>query len=230
MKYLLFLSIAAVGVGALFVLARQTAPQSAAINPSLNQKVDPMKLQQATFAAGCFWGVESAFRKVPGVVSTEVGYTGGRTDKPTYEDVCTDQTGHAEAVRVTYDPSKVSYPELLDAFWTSHDPTTVDRQGPDVGSQYRSAIFFHDADQERAARASLREVDESGAFRRKIVTQIAPAGPFFRAEEYHQQYFERRGAGATCHVGPATIHTRLAAEAARQRQADPAHASASAVP
>lgn len=227
MKYLLPLGMVALAVGAFSMLARRAGPAPATINPSLNQKVDPMKLKQATFAAGCFWGVESAFRKVPGVVNTEVGYTGGRTDKPTYEDVCTDATGHAEAVRVTYDPSKVSYAELLDAFWTSHDPTTVDRQGPDVGNQYRSAIFFHDPEQEQTARASLKEVDESGAFRRKIVTQIVPAGPFFRAEEYHQQYFERRGAGAMCHVGPATVHTKLAADAARQREADLSHAAVS---
>ena len=227
MKYLLLLPAAALAIGALWMLARPAEPDRATINPSLNQKVDPMKLKQATFAAGCFWGVESAFRKVPGVVSTEVGYTGGRTDKPTYEDVCTDATGHAEAVRVTYDPAKVSYAELLDAFWTSHDPTTVGRQGPDVGSQYRSAIFFHDPEQEQTARASLKEVDGSGVFRRKIVTQIVPAGPFFRAEEYHQQYFDRRGAGAMCHVGPATVHTKLAAEAARQREADLSHAAVS---
>src|SRR5205807_1278593 len=126
--------------------------------------------------------------------------------------------GHAESVRVTYDPTKVSYAELLDAFWSAHDPTTADRQGPDVGSQYRSAIFFHDPEQEQTARASLKEVDASGAFRRPIVTEIVPAGPFYRAEDYHQQYFEKAGYGEQCHVGPATVHTELAADSARHRQ------------
>ncbi len=160
------------------------------------------------------------FQKVPGVLATQVGYTGGRTVDPTYKQVCTDRTGHAEAVRVTYDPARVSYPELLDVFWSSHDPTTVDRQGPDVGSQYRSAIFSHDAGQERLARASVMEVDASRAFRRKIVTRIEPAGEFYSAEEYHQRYFEKQGSGATCHVGVAEIHTKLAAEAAAKRQAE----------
>jgi peptide methionine sulfoxide reductase msrA/msrB len=177
-----------------------------------------MKTEQATFAAGCFWGVEAAFRKVNGVVSTQVGYTGGHTVDPTYKDVCTDDTGHAEAVLVTFDPARVSYPELLDAFWTCHDPTTVDQQGPDFGSQYRSAIFFHDAEQERQARASIKEVDASGVFKRKIVTQIEPAEKFYTAEEYHQRYFEKQGTAATCHVGVATVHTKLAAEAAARRQ------------
>ena len=177
-----------------------------------------MKLKQAMFAAGCFWGVEAGFRHVNGVVATQVGYTGGATENPTYEDVCTDRTGHAEAVLVTYDPAKVSYAELLDAFWSSHDPTTRDRQGPDVGTQYRSVIFFHDPQQEELARASLKEVDESGVMRRKIVTQIVPAGQFYPAEDYHQRYFERRGMGETCHVGPAVVHTRLAAQAREQRE------------
>ena len=186
-------------------------------NSSLGQKVDPMKLKQATFAAGCFWGVEAAFRRVPGVVATEVGFTGGHTENPTYDQVCTHTTGHAEAVLVSYDPQKVSYPELLDAFWSCHDPTTADRQGPDVGSQYRSAIFFHDPEQERLARASLKEVDQSGVFGSKIVTQIVPAPRFYPAEDYHQQYFERRGTADSCHTGIATVHTKLAAEAAQQR-------------
>src|SRR5271170_2417854 len=157
-------------------------------------------LSQGTFAAGCFWGVEAAFAKLPGVVKTEVGYTGGTVPNATYKQVCSGRTGHAEAVRVTFDPEKISYPELLDAFWSSHDPTTVDRQGPDVGSQYRSAIFVHDEEQERVAKASIAEVDAMHVFRRKIVTQIAPAGPFYSAEEYHQQYFEKQGAADSCHV------------------------------
>src|SRR5437870_3533696 len=213
-------------LGAIILLAackeRNVASTGATTNPSLNQRIDPMQTKKATFAAGCFWGVEATFRKTPGVVATAVGYTGGKTKQPTYEDVCTDGTGHAEAVLVTYDPTKVSYAELLDAFWSVHDPTTVDRQGPDVGSQYRSAIFFHDAEQEQTARESLKEVDASGVFKRKIVTQIVPAGDFYPAETYHQQYFEKRGMAESCHVGVAQVHTKLAAEAAKKRQSSAA--------
>jgi peptide-methionine (S)-S-oxide reductase len=178
-----------------------------------------METKQATFAAGCFWGVEAAFAKIPGVLSTSVGYTGGHLDHPTYRQVCTARTGHAEAVRVTFDPARVSYAELLDAFWSSHDPTTVDRQGPDIGPQYRSAIFVHDDEQERIATASLNEVDSSGVFRRKIVTQIAAAETFHPAEDYHQQYFMKQGLSESCHVGVAAVHTRLAKAAAEQRNA-----------
>jgi peptide-methionine (S)-S-oxide reductase len=149
--------------------------------------------QKATFAAGCFWGVEAAFRQVPGVVDAAVGYTGGKLPNPTYEDVCTDRTGHAEAVQVEFDPAKVSYDRLLDVFWENHDPTTKNRQGPDVGTQYRSAIFFHDAEQERAAKDSIVHQEKSGRFRRPIVTEIVPAAEFWRAEEYHQRYLEKRG-------------------------------------
>jgi peptide-methionine (S)-S-oxide reductase len=149
--------------------------------------------QKATFAAGCFWGVEAAFRQVPGVVDTAVGYTGGMLANPTYEDVCTDRTGHAEAVLVEFDPSKVSYEKLLDVFWDNHDPTTKNRQGPDVGTQYRSAIFYHDAEQERAARDSKTRQEKSGRFRRPIVTEIVPEKEFWRAEDYHQRYLEKRG-------------------------------------
>ncbi|MGD0464805.1 MAG: peptide-methionine (S)-S-oxide reductase MsrA [Tepidisphaeraceae bacterium] len=177
------------------------------------------KTEQATFAAGCFWGVEAMFQKVAGVVATQVGYAGGQTARPTYKQVCSGRTGHAEAVRVTYDPARVGYPELLDVFWSCHDPTTVDRQGPDVGSQYRSAIFFHDAEQERLARASVMEVDGSRVFKRKIVTRIEPADEFYPAEDYHQQYFEKQGSAESCHVGVATVHTKLAADAAAKRQA-----------
>lgn len=150
-------------------------------------------MAKATFGAGCFWGVEAAFRGVPGVVATAVGYAGGHFEHPTYELVCTDRTGHAEVVEVDYDPDKASYEELLEVFWSSHDPTQVNRQGPDVGRQYRSAIFFHDAEQERAARESKAALEASGRYRRPIATEITPAGRFWRAEDYHQQYFEKRG-------------------------------------
>jgi peptide-methionine (S)-S-oxide reductase len=149
--------------------------------------------QKATFAAGCFWGVEAALRQVPGVVDAAVGYTGGKLANPTYEDVCSDRTGHAEAVQVEFDPIQVSYDRLLDVFWENHDPTTKNRQGPDVGTQYRSAIFFHDADQEKAAAESRDRLEKGGRFRRPIVTEIVPASTFWRAEEYHQRYLEKRG-------------------------------------
>ncbi len=147
--------------------------------------------ETATFAAGCFWGVEAAFCRVPGVISTTVGYTGGTAENPGYHDVCTGLTGHAEAVRVIYDPQQVSYDALLDLFWSIHDPTTLNRQGPDVGSQYRSAIFYHTEEQKRRAEAS--RLQQSGRFRRPIVTQIVPATVFWPAEEYHQKYLEKRG-------------------------------------
>ena len=150
-------------------------------------------IRKATFGAGCFWGVEVAFRQVEGVVSTAVGYLGGTLENPTYEDVCSGTTGHAEVVQVDYDPSRVSYEELLAVFWSVHDPTTLNRQGPDAGTQYRSAIFFHDADQEEAARASKEGLEHQGRYRDPIVTQIAPASPFYPAEEYHQRYLEKCG-------------------------------------
>jgi peptide-methionine (S)-S-oxide reductase len=155
---------------------------------------------KATFAAGCFWGVESMFRAVPGVLDAACGYTGGRTENPTYEQVCSGRTGHAEAVEVTFDPARVSFGDLLDVFWANHDPTTPNRQGPDVGEQYRSAVFVHDPDQERAAREKMAALQAAGRFRRPIVTEIVPAGPFYRAEEYHQRYFERRGIAPACHI------------------------------
>jgi peptide-methionine (S)-S-oxide reductase len=148
---------------------------------------------KATFAAGCFWGVEELFRNTPGVLSTQVGYTGGHTDNPTYKEVCTDRTGHAEAVEIEYDPQRVSYEQLLEIFWANHDPTTLNRQGPDIGTQYRSAIFYHNPEQQAAAIASKRALEQSGRFHRPIVTEILPAGPFYRAEEYHQQYLAKRG-------------------------------------
>jgi peptide-methionine (S)-S-oxide reductase len=156
-------------------------------------------MQKATFAAGCFWGVEAAFRQLKGVKSTAVGYTGGHTDNPTYEQVCTDRTGHAEAVEAEFDPAEISYDELLRTFWENHDPTQLNRQGPDHGSQYRSAIFFHSPEQQAAASASKERLAASGQYKRPIVTQIVPAGTFHRAEEYHQQYLEKRGQ-ASCHV------------------------------
>ncbi len=150
-------------------------------------------MKQATFGAGCFWGVEADFRRIPGVVDTAVGYSGGRTVDPSYEDVCTDRTGHAEVVQVTYDPAKVSYERLLEVFFTSHDPTQLNRQGPDIGTQYRSVIFYHDPEQKAEAEESKQHWESLGRFRRPIVTQILPAAPFYRAEEYHQQYLAKRG-------------------------------------
>jgi len=153
-----------------------------------------MSLQKATFGAGCFWGVEAEFRQLPkGVVSTAVGYEGGTMKNPTYRDVCTDRTGHAEAVEVEYNPEEISYEELLKVFWENHDPTTLNRQGPDVGKQYRSVIFYHTPEQQAAALASKEKLEKSGKYRRPIVTEIVPATTFYRAEEYHQQYLEKRG-------------------------------------
>jgi peptide-methionine (S)-S-oxide reductase len=156
-------------------------------------------LERATFGAGCFWGVEAAFRQVPGVVATRVGYTGGHVPNPTYEMVCSHATGHAEAVEVTYDPDRVSYEELLDVFWTEHNPTTRDRQGFDIGSQYRSAIFFHSAEQQATAERTKKEQQAKLHWPKKIVTEIVPATDFYEAEDYHQQYLEKRGR-ATCTV------------------------------
>lgn len=150
-------------------------------------------MEKATFGAGCFWGIEAAFRKVPGVLSTSVGYVGGSFANPTYEDVCSGETGHAEVVQVEYDPSQLSYEEILDVFWTIHDPTTLNRQGPDIGTQYRSAIFFHNPEQEAAARTSKKRLESSERFKKPIVTEITSASEFYRAEEYHQRYFEKRG-------------------------------------
>lgn len=150
-------------------------------------------MEKGTFAAGCFWGVEEAFRQVKGVVSTAVGYTGGSFKDPTYKDVCSGKTGHAETVEIEYDPSRVSYEELLSVFWENHDPTTLNRQGPDIGTQYRSAIFFHTPEQKAAAIASKEKLQNSGRYKNPIATEITPASRFYRAEDYHQQYFEKRG-------------------------------------
>ena len=156
-------------------------------------------MTKATFGAGCFWGVETAFREVNGVTATRVGYLGGTMKNPTYHDVCTDMTGHAEVVEVEFDPSKVSYEDLLNVFWTCHDPTQLNRQGPDVGTQYRSAIFFHSPEQEKAARASKEKLQASGRYKRPMVTEIAPVSEFWLAEDYHQQYLEKRGI-KSCHL------------------------------
>ena len=153
----------------------------------------------ATFGAGCFWGVEANFRRIPGVLDAVSGYSGGHTDHPSYRDVCTDTTGHAEVVQVTFDPTKVTYDELLGVFWKIHDPTQVNRQGPDFGKQYRTAIFFHSPAQEAAAKKSKQALEASGKFPRPVATEITPAGPFWRAEEYHQRYLEKRGA-TDCHI------------------------------
>jgi peptide-methionine (S)-S-oxide reductase len=153
----------------------------------------------ATFGAGCFWGVEAAFRRTPGVIDAAVGYSGGDLEKPTYKDVCTDETGHAEVVQVTFDPQKLNYSQLLDVFWKIHDPTQVNRQGPDFGKQYRTVIFFHSRDQEEIARKSKQALESCGKFRHPIATEISPVKTFWRAEEYHQRYLEKRGA-ESCHI------------------------------
>jgi peptide-methionine (S)-S-oxide reductase len=161
-----------------------------------NSKIKEIKMETAIFAAGCFWGVESDFQKLKGVASTEVGYTGGHTKDPTYQQVCTDTTGHAEAVRITYDPAVIGYDDLLKVFWENHNPTTPDRQGPDVGSQYRSAIFYTTPEQQKAAISSREKLDKSQKYSRPIVTEITPATDFYRAEEYHQQYYQKKGGGS----------------------------------
>ena len=155
--------------------------------------------QKATFAAGCFWGVEAAFRQVKGVVSTSVGFMGGTVENPSYRDVCTGETGHAEVVHILYDPSRVSYEDLLTVFWECHDPTSRNRQGPDIGTQYRSAVFYHTPEQRALAEASKDRLHGSGRYKKNIVTEIRPAAPFYRAEEYHQQYLEKRGL-ASCTI------------------------------
>jgi len=159
-----------------------------------------MSTEKATFGAGCFWGVEAAFAAIPGVTSTAVGYEGGQLDRPTYKDVCTDRTGHAEVVELDFDPARVTYDQILDAFFALHDPTTLNRQGPDWGAQYRSAIFFHSPEQEAQALAKIEQLTEAGSFKpKRIVTKVEAAQTFCRAEEYHQKYLEKRGQ-ASCHI------------------------------
>jgi peptide-methionine (S)-S-oxide reductase len=155
-------------------------------------------MEKATFGAGCFWGVEETFRQLKGVLSTAVGYEGGLMNNPTYKDVCTDRTGHAEVVQVEYDPKQISYDQLLDVFWHNHNPTSLNRQGPDIGTQYRSVIFFHDAKQEKTAQASKEKLQKT-SYKSPVVTQIVPAAIFWKAEDYHQQYLAKRGLGS-CHL------------------------------
>jgi peptide-methionine (S)-S-oxide reductase len=160
----------------------------------------PARTEKATFAAGCFWHVEATFRRVKGVVAVTSGYTGGTKENPTYEQVCSDKTGHAEAVEIEYDPSQLSYDELLEVFWSEHDPTTLNRQGWDVGTQYRSMIFYHSPEQRAAALASKERLEKSGRYKSPIVTQIVPAATFYKAEEYHQRYYERHPAAELGHA------------------------------
>ena len=164
----------------------------------MESELSERETELATFAAGCFWGVESSFRRLPGVVDVVVGYIGGTADNPTYEQVCSGRTGHAEAVQITFDPAQISYSQLVDAFWKVHDPTTLNRQGPDFGTQYRSAIFTHSEVQSMEAKVSMEAAQSQ--FRDPIVTQIEPAGTFWPAEEYHQRYFEKKGIEGGCHV------------------------------
>jgi peptide-methionine (S)-S-oxide reductase len=156
-------------------------------------------MELATFGGGCFWGVEHAFRQIPGVIETTVGYEGGTMPNPTYHDVCTDATGHAEVVQISFDPARVSYQTLLDAFFDLHDPTQLNRQGPDFGTQYRSVIFYHSPEQQEAAQKTIAQLARSAKYRKPIVTQVVPAATFYPAEDYHQRYFEKQGIAPTCH-------------------------------
>lgn len=186
--------IAVLLLGALMVKSARPGPRPAS---TLGKRDTAMKTEKATFGAGCFWGVEATFREVEGVIETSVGYMGGDLPNPTYGDVCTDRTGHAEVVEVEYDPAKVTYGQLLDVFWSNHDPTTLNRQGPDFGTQYRSVIFVRTPEQAAAAEASKAKQQELAArIGRRVVTEIAPAAQFWKAEEYHQQYLEKRGLGS----------------------------------
>lgn len=164
------------------------------------EKPEKENLEKATFGAGCFWGVEAAFGHIKGVVKANSGFMGGTLKNPSYEDVCAGKTGHAEVVRVEYDPAIVSYEKLLDIFWDMHDPTTPDRQGPDIGNQYRSVIFYYTPEQEKAAKLSREKLEKSGKYKRPVVTEIIPAGDFYMAEDYHQKYYEKRGLKPACHI------------------------------
>ncbi len=176
----------------------QAKPETPQPGGDTSRVREDVKMEKATFGAGCFWGVEAAFRRIEGVVATSVGYMGGTVENPTYEVVCSHKSGHAEVVETVYDPERVSYEDLLTVFWNCHDPTQKDRQGPDIGAQYRSVVFFHTPEQEAAALASRDALEKSGRYSRAIATEIEPAAAFWRAEEYHQQYLEKRGL-AECH-------------------------------
>lgn len=186
----------------LSVIAFLAAPGRSAETPTTQPaRESSVKTETATFAAGCFWGVESTFLKIPGVLQTQVGYSGGYTANPTYRSVCSGSTGHAEAIEVVFDPAKVSYQKLLEVFFENHDPTTLNRQGPDIGEQYRSAIFFHTPEQQALALDEKEKRNKSGEYVAPLVTQILPATRFYRAEEYHQRYFEKKGVNWSCHSG-----------------------------
>lgn len=175
------------------------SPQDANTTTNPNPVANAAKLESAMFGAGCFWQVEEVFRKVPGVITTAVGYAGGKTKKPTYQEVCTGSTNHAEVLHIEFDPKVVSYDQLLDVFWKNHNPTTLNRQGPDVGTQYRSAIFYYSPEQKKAAEESKKQLDTSKKWKKPVVTQIEPAPEFYRAEDYHQRYLQKRGIDA-CHI------------------------------
>lgn len=184
--------------GVLILLAALAAGLTTAKTAVKREKAGKLNMEIATFAAGCFWGVEERFRTTEGVVDTAVGYTGGHTKNPTYKEVCSDTTGHAEAVQVTFDPKKISYKKLLAIFWDNHNPTQIDRQGPDRGKQYRSAIFYHTPEQQKQAEESKEALQKSGKYSSPIATQIVPATEFYMAEDYHQQYLQKRGS-SFCH-------------------------------
>jgi peptide-methionine (S)-S-oxide reductase len=187
------------GLAAAWVFTRAQSPTRPSTQPTTWES--DMKYQTATFAAGCFWGVQSTFEKLPGVIHTRVGYTGGTMDRPSYEDVCTNLTGHAEAIEIEFDPNVITYQKLLNVFFENHDPTTINRQGPDEGTQYRSAIFYHSPEQKAQAEAEKARREASGDYAAPIVTQIVAAGPFFAAEDYHQFYFDKHGVNWSCHSG-----------------------------
>lgn len=217
MRELLFLPLVLL-LGVLIAIGLKPRSQAQAQQETTEPPTMPPITEKATFGAGCFWGVQFLFDKTPGVLWTRVGYAGGHVPNPTYRQVCTDTTGHAEVVEVVFDPTQISYPELLDLFFSLHDPTTLNRQGPDVGTQYRSVIFYHTDTQKQQALDHKAEVDRLRVYSRPIVTEIVPAGEFWPAEEYHQKYLEKRGADS-CHVGGRPVKTVLAEQAARTRQA-----------
>jgi len=197
----IMLALAVVGAAWVFVRGDEKDSNLAAVATRPTTWESDMNYETATFAAGCFWGVQSTFQRLPGVIHTRVGYSGGHTQNPTYEDVCTDATGHAESIEIQFDPKVVSYQKLLETFFENHDPTTMNRQGPDAGTQYRSVIFYHSPEQKAAAEAEKSKRDKSGDYVGPIVTQIVPAAPFYAAEDYHQYYFAKLGEDWVCHSG-----------------------------